>query len=361
MHIHNQLSTLQDLANDYPNKSLQDVLDIALDKHIFPVIASNENWLVVATSWVQSQPHKKLPSPLGPRTGALHIGGVKCLEIGRSECMQILKDGNAIIRFFEAVHVLSGNSQDLSRIAAQDFVRPFNDIPKQNQIPILFPCFAAFNGPADKSDVIVDRYVQDLDPISYVVHISHLKFTLKDEKRLRSLLGVKSTVLQIPNGSGPHISPTLAQLLKVLEEFHFSMQGHDSSSAHKKSTRDIEQDLHKRLLDKDKDKDVWQSETLRQCAVRLIYPRSSSRGRSKKMDPYNADGISSKLAKLLQVLKTEHEAMRNYDHDQHVSFLIRVLPTNKSDAARITSIIRLVKSARGGRRQTKTQPESPAV
>lgn len=355
MHSHSQLGALQDLAHDYPDKSLQDVLVIALDNNIFPVIAAGRNWLVVATSWSQLKSQKKPPSPLSPRTQALRIDDVKCLEIDRSDCMRLLKDGRAIVRNFDAVHVLPKNSNDLSRKTARDFVKENTDIPKQIPIPILLPCFIAFEGPAGKSNVDVARDIQDLDPIPSVVRISDLRFALEDERVLIRLLGMKSTDFQIPNASGPHISPQFDQLLQVVKERHCEHRA-DPSINRKKSLQDIEQDLHQRLLDKDKD--FWQSLTLRQCAIRLIYPGSSAGGRSKKMARYEA--ISSNLAQFLLTLKTRHEEIRNFNHAQHVTFLFQELAISQTDAKRITTIIRMEQSARGGRRQPKTQPESPA-
>ena len=361
MNLADQFISPEDLARDFPGKSVAEILRVAIGFEIRPVIVMERNWLAAVACWLSLRSPIKQNTSLFPRAPILHVGNVKCLEVGKSDCKLLLKDGDTVVRTFDAVHVCSLNSPSLIKVMARDYVKHANNKPKENQLPIAMPCFVVFDKQSTDKAIDSRRFLEDFDSsLDIRVRIGDLRFTPDEERKLRQRLGKKPPMeLTIPGESGPHISEPLAQLLQVLKEHHRSRQAADSSSIHQNSQEDTEQELHKRLLDKDKEN--WNSQTLRQCAIRLICPRNPTSGRSKKKEQYEPDGTPCKLAELLHLLQTKYEDLRHFDSAQYEKFLIRELSTTSTDAKRITTIIRLEQSSRGGRRKPKPQSESPSI
>ena len=170
----------------------------------------------------------------------------------------------------------------------------------------------------------------------------------EDEAKLRpSLTPPKPPPKSLPT-SGQHISVQLGQLLEVFNEHRDDIQQVLTRNTPSTKREQLSKKLHAALYTKDPLR--WPSETLRGYAVRLIFPTPSDGRRSKKPALYAGDGVPKKLATLLENLANQLQEVMTFETGQWKDWLIEQLRVSEKEASNITTIVRLTRPRRGGRR-----------
>lgn len=357
---------LEDLAIEYGQRSIADLLRKALDVGISPVIPVGvDRHVVLALD--PARRHQPL-SPLAPITPAHYIKEARYIELLSADYSQLAQHGYVKVLVVDTIHVQSHAVEELDKHSAQQWsmVLKARAIPATRpQLPILFPVFLLLDKLGTTWDAEPDNIPpSDLSPISPIyVRLSDLRVLPADESKLRTLLsqlapGSTPAFASFPT-TAPHISKQFGQLLEVFNDLQHWMaeQRQNGLSSDKASVKNW---LHEQLLHKDPA--AWRSPRLRDMAIKLMYPPSDG-PRTKQRNAYQSNGLPVVLATLAQRLESDYDKVCTYSSSAGYENWLTALRASDSagklkaspllslsNVKPIATIIRLTPSKQGGRR-----------
>lgn len=364
MSLANQFTKLKVLAQELENSATQ-LLGIALNNDITPVVAIEPNWRIGLVCLAALSNRDELSSPLLPKTKIYPVEDAECIQLSRNDYTKLRDQGSIQIKVFDIVH-LGGigkktwdlqtahqrqKAHGLDQWQTESFGKPL--VP-----PVLFPCFTVIDSQGARWDNLT---IEDFrNHAGILVRLGSLRLQPTDEVRLRDLLSqpeAPKAPTQMPV-AGDHISPQLGQLLQVFNELQIWIEERRQENPPLRSD-DVKKWLHTQL--EAKNSIDWKSLKLRDVAIKLIYPPQDGQ-RTKKRKAYK-DGLPVVLDQLVKQLQEDLSHVRQFktssDYENWlVKLQIKGSPTasklgqliTETDAKSISTIIRLTPSRRGGRR-----------
>lgn len=308
MSIAIQYVTLQDLVKEL-KQTLPRVLEIMRDIGIQPIfpLPPEADVYYTSLSSILSRKSERQFSPI--KTLAVHIKDAEFIFMSNKDLGEIYKNGFINLSIVDSIYAESLADEEhqpthSKNAKIQEIIDSAKNYGLRMNPNILLPCFALFFGATPPSQL--HQGVCAFEDINkapgLLIRLGDLRISPEDENLLRRL-AKKSTApsapAQLPT-DGAYISKQFRQLLEIFNEYQ--------------KRADKEQDLHKILQDCDPEK--WQSETLRNHAIKLIAPTPPKK-RSTNRSPYDSDGIPIKLSLLLGVLKDLHLVIPNPSTEQY--------------------------------------------
>jgi hypothetical protein len=359
MSLTDQFTTLEALAKELEEKSVVYVLQRAIDADVVLIVPIQPDWHVFYVSNLAIQGF--VPNAvknfdvsifdIPPHKRVFHMKNIECFELEKADCKELIQKDKFLLRTFDAVYVYSYDENFLIRQSAKkdssNFYCP-NLIPKN--LWNIWQCFSVFNKPVvNHSTDDKCMLLQDIEsPPGVSIGIGDIRILPADEARFRKEL-LSPASIEI---SGKHISVRFGELLDVYNVYRPQMRDalKDTSS---ESRNQVKEQLHQAL--QDKDFNAWASKTLRNIAIKLIFPSLPLSQGASTRPFYNTDGMPIVLATLLEKLLRDYsDVFILKTTSKYIEWLAFEPSMTEKEARAITSIIRLIPPQRGGRKAQKS-------
>jgi len=364
MTLANQFTTIEALAQELEYSANQ-LLEIAIQKDINPVIAVELDWRIGLVCYSALSNGDELSSPLLPKSSIYPAKDVKCIQLSSSDYLKLRDEGSIRIKVFDIAHLSGFNERSWNIQTARQRQKAENldqwqteSFGKPPAPPVLVPCFTIIDSQGTQWDQLtIEEFRRDA---GIIVRLGNLRLQPTDEVRLRNLLSqpeVPEAPTQMP-ATGDHISPQLSQLLQVFNELQIWIEEIRKENPFLHSN-EVKTWLHQQL--EAKNSIDWKSPKLRDIAIKLIYPPQDGQ-RTKKRNAYK-HGLPIVLVQLVKQLEEDLSHVRQFKtSSDYENWLIKLQKKGstaadklgqlitETDAKSISTIIRLTPSRRGGRR-----------